>query len=357
MLSKDSSSIQALTAFVDISKPPMKWLFPFLLYLLAMYQLRVVRQLHSRKYLFPNHANLKKFRFLVCRLTSSAPASSYQYSSGNICTNIVSSNSPTVPNIVHFVYGLEKDPPFGLVEHLIVLATVRRIQPDKVYFHYCYTPKGVWWEHTKPLLTLNQVMSPVHVFGNPLNNVAHKADVVRLQVLSKYGGIYLDMDVLPLKKFDELRQFPMVLGQEGVNGNIGLANAVIIAHPSSAFLQQWFLEYRHFNDLVWNWFSVRLPKIMATEMPEEICVLNHTAFFDPLWTEDGIRELYYRDTGKDYSTGHYAVHFWGAEFKHGWENFTVSDIMKGPGIFHRLMRNFMDENNEIQHLIDIEKSK
>jgi hypothetical protein len=73
-----------------------------------------------------------------------------------------------------------------------------------------------------------------------LNHVAHKADVVRLEVLLKYGGIYLDMDVLALKSFDELRQFPMVLGQEGLDGFIGLANAVIVAHSSSSFLQQWF---------------------------------------------------------------------------------------------------------------------
>lgn len=156
--------------------------------------------------------------------------------------------------------------------------------------------------------------------------------------------------MFPLKDFGELRRFPMVLGQEGINGMIGLANAVIVAHSSSSFLHQWLLEYRHFNDFVWNWFSVRLPKIMSFEMSNSICVLNHTAFFDPLWTEEGIEELYYRDIGRNFYHGHYAVHFWGAEFKHGWENFTIRDIISGHGVFHRLLTDFIDEFDERKHL-------
>lgn len=212
----------AFTSLVDLSKNPMKWFFPVILYTLILYQLRIIGTLH--------------YLVVPSLVTKQVSSSSYQ----GICKNYVSPSSQRVPNIVHFVYGLEENPPFGIVEHLVVLAAIRRIRPEKVYFHYHFMPNGTWFEHTKPYLILNQVKSPQQIFGKPLNHVAHKADVVRLEVLLKYGGIYLDMDVLALKSFDELRQFPMVLGQEGLDGFIGLANAVIVAHSSSSFLQQWF---------------------------------------------------------------------------------------------------------------------
>lgn len=34
----------------------------------------------------------------------------------------------------------------------------------------------------------------------------HKSDFVRLQVLLDYGGMYLDLDAIPLKSFDKLRK-------------------------------------------------------------------------------------------------------------------------------------------------------
>jgi hypothetical protein len=65
-----------------------------------------------------------------------------------------------------------------------------------VYFHYHYEPSGFWWETIKPKLTLHQVSIPESIFGNPIHHFAHKADVIRLEVLLEYGGIYLDLDTI-----------------------------------------------------------------------------------------------------------------------------------------------------------------
>ena len=37
------------------------------------------------------------------------------------------------------------------------------------------------------------------IYGNEIEHFAHKADVIRLEVLRDYGGIYLDTDVLVIK--------------------------------------------------------------------------------------------------------------------------------------------------------------
>jgi len=70
-----------------------------------------------------------------------------------------------VPNIVHFVLVSEQSPPFSIVEHLVILAAKRRIQPEKIYFHYHQIPTGTWWELTKPHLVLNQVAVSCRLVG------------------------------------------------------------------------------------------------------------------------------------------------------------------------------------------------
>jgi len=165
-----------------------------------------------------------------------------------------------------------------------------------------------------------------------------------------------DLDVFALKSFDELRQFPMVLAQEGSDG---LSSAFIVAHTSSSFLRQWFQEFRHFNELSWNWFSIKIPKILSREMSDSICVLNETAVCDPLYVEEGLRELFKEDKGRNFYTGHFAVHFWHSAFQHAfkldWLNLTVKDIYSGNGLFYRLLRDFIDEFGERKHLEHIEQ--
>ncbi|CAO3621663.1 unnamed protein product [Cunninghamella echinulata] len=57
--------------------------------------------------------------------------------------------------------------------------------------------------HPKPYLTLHQVDLVPEIFGQPISHFAHQADIIRLDVLNEYGGIYLDMDVISLKPLDD----------------------------------------------------------------------------------------------------------------------------------------------------------
>lgn len=46
------------------------------------------------------------------------------------------------------------------------------------------------------------------VFGNPVWHYAHKADVIRLEALKEFGGIYLDVDVL-VTRGEKAELFPV----------------------------------------------------------------------------------------------------------------------------------------------------
>ncbi|CAO3607246.1 unnamed protein product [Mucor hiemalis] len=198
-----------------------------------------------------------------------------------------------IPKIVHFVYGLrDPEPTLDLIHYTAIKSAHDVLKPDKIMFHYHHMPVGENFERAKPMLSLRQVPLVTTVFDKPVTHYAHKADVVRLQVLEKYGGIYLDLDLISLKPIDHLLDREFVMAQEGVEGSIGLCNAMIMARPRSRFVQRWYSTYASFDSTNWNYHSVILPGNLAPFFPKEITVLNHTAYFWPLWDSHGLRALY-----------------------------------------------------------------
>lgn len=199
-----------------------------------------------------------------------------------------------IPKILHYTFGMARDfggKPWSLVHHVCLKSAVERITPDKTLFYYEFEPSGPWWELSRELITPVKIEAPREIFGRPLDHVAHRSDVVRLQQLIKHGGIYLDADVLVQRSFDDLLDHHAVLGQEGKDGQPGLANAVILAEPQSSFLRRWLEEYRSFQggppgSKFWNAHSVLLPQKLAQTYPSEITILPPTAFFWPLWTDE-----------------------------------------------------------------------
>jgi glycosyltransferase involved in cell wall biosynthesis len=239
-----------------------------------------------------------------------------------------SSLPPAIPNIIHFVFGLKEggDATFSFFNYAAVASALHVQRPEMVLLHYHTEPQGVFWDLVKPYVQLRRIRLFDSIFGNPITHYAHKADVVRLEALLEFGGIYLDIDVITLRPFDPLlltSGADMVMGQEGENGRIGLCNAVIIASKSSPFLRRWYDLYRTFDQSQWNYHSVVLPGEMAKRYPDEIAVLGSRAFFWPLWDDAGQR-LMFSSNEYDYADN-YAVHIWNSKhtgylsgFSMGW---------------------------------------
>jgi Glycosyltransferase sugar-binding region containing DXD motif len=222
-----------------------------------------------------------------------------------------------VPKILHYTFGMASDfggKPWSLVHYACLKSAVERITPDQVFLYYEFEPSGPWWELSRELITPVRIEAPREIFGRPLAHVAHRSDVVRLQKLIEHGGIYLDADVLVQRGFDDLLNHQTVLGQEGIDAQMGLANAVILAEPHSQFLLRWLEEYRSFRwDVAvretWNEHSVKLPARLAHAHPSEITVLPHTAFYWPLWIKEHLDWIF--ASNKPICLGQaYANHLW-----------------------------------------------
>jgi len=203
-----------------------------------------------------------------------------------------------IPKTLHFCFGLVadfQDKSWSLVHYACVKSAIWKIKPSAVYFYFEHEPSGPWWELTKPMITPVRVTAPTEIFGNRLVKAAHRADVLRLEKLMQFGGIYLDTDVLVVRDFGSLLNESCVLAQEGLDGSVGLCNAVIAAEIEAPFIRRWYETYRTFRGSegrqYYNEHAVRVPKQLALKHPGEITVLDHKAFFWPMWTDEHVKLL------------------------------------------------------------------
>jgi glycosyltransferase involved in cell wall biosynthesis len=201
-------------------------------------------------------------------------------------SRIVLNASPTVglndvPNIFHYVYGFKEPPvPFHFYQYLAVMSAIRLNNPTEVYFHYKFEPTGLWWDRLKPRIKLIPWTQDMLNISRCFVSYAHESDVVRLRALQKWGGVYLDIDMVSFRPIERGLHAEFGIGRQ--NSNVqhtsrarfqyyGLGNAAMISLPRSTFVHIWLESYSHFrscgHDENWDEHSVRLPADLFDEFP------------------------------------------------------------------------------------------
>ncbi|KAJ3055312.1 hypothetical protein HK097_010892 [Rhizophlyctis rosea] len=271
---------------------------------------------------------------------------------------------PATPRVVHYVFGLEADfggKNFGLMHYLSVESVVVNLQPTQIMWHYVYLPtdENFWWRNAKKFLTLNKIDQITRVFDKEIIHHAHKADVLRLQVVLRHGGIYLDSDMIIFRPFPpSFYSSGAIMAQEGAPDHfVGLCNAFIMAPPNDTFVTTWYNQYRTFNHSIWNYHSVQLPAHLWTAHPDTVRVLDHRKMFWPTWAPNHLDAalspkggLMVNDvTGKkewmkwDFmGSGQLGWHIWGqASWKKFLKNMTAHEVMVSDTGFNRAVRRFL----------------
>jgi hypothetical protein len=163
-----------------------------------------------------------------------------------------------------------------------ILSAVAVIKPEHIYFWYAHEPHGKWWDIVKPHLDLKKVVPPATIGSKPLKKVAHKADIVRMQKLMEYGGIYLDIDTICVRPIDDMLNNSMVMGEEG---DYGLCNAIMMANKNSPFLHKWWKDYESvFESDGWAEASVHYPRQLS-KTETSITIYPEDSFFKPSFYE------------------------------------------------------------------------
>ena len=279
-----------------------------------------------------------------------------------------------IPNIFHFIFGLSPDfggKPFGLVHYIAIKSCLNINRPDKVNFYFEYEPDNYYWSIIKKDLTLVKILAPDEFQGKKLNHVAHKADVLRLQILQSEGGVYMDLDTICVRPLGIHYDSKFIIGAQAKCDGIynfidklkvcknrrslwplieskeiyGLCNAVMMAEPNSEFVRVWLDTYNTFRstgrDEFWAEHSVEMPKSLAAIYPEFINILKYDSFHYPLFDEHGLELLF----TKNYSNRNaYVHHLWESL---SWDiylsNLTVEKILDTDSTYHNLAKKHISD--------------
>jgi Glycosyltransferase sugar-binding region containing DXD motif len=278
-----------------------------------------------------------------------------------------------IPNIFHFIFITEEGvgaKRLSLSHYLAVKSAVVVNKPETAYFHFNTEPVGEWWQEIKKLITPHQITAPDNFAGRQLYHVAHKSDVIRLQTLNQYGGIYLDLDTISVKPLTSLLSHRFVLGKElklpytpknarqrfkfylrkksGLAGKLseavsGICSAVILAEKESAFGTLWLDSYKTFRstgrDKYWNEHSGIVSYQLALQHPELVTLLGPTTFHYPLYNAEGLKKMFEEVNAFPEA---YLHHLWESfSWDQYLEKLTVEDIRNKNTTYNLIARQFV----------------
>ena len=221
--------------------------------------------------------------------------------------------SAPVPRLVHLAWYDRSRPVFRFHHVISVMSSLRFIRPQRIMFWHDGVPTGKWWQfirqkinESSTTLVMMQRNAPQKIFGKHIYYPEHQSDIVRLEAVMKYGGIYHDLDVVIVRPLDPLFCYNTTMGEELPRW---LCNAFLMSVANATFLRLWHDSYRNFMPYVWNYNSVVMPGLIAKDHPELIHVEKDT-IHKPNWEEHGLRQLYHPGVLYDWQSTNYAVHLW-----------------------------------------------
>ena len=212
---------------------------------------------------------------------------------GSVCIN----RKGNIPRSVFFV---KLGSHFGIVEWLAVISAIKFIKPDNITVFASEPLQGCWWNRARSFVNLEMVPKQAWVTklnGKSLTERAHKSDFLRLEMLYRRGGIYMDTDIIVQRSFDSLLNEQIVLAEE----NYGVPNvAVMVARKHSCFMCN-FMKHacQNFNG-GWRTHSVLTLRNMYSHewkhYNDAVLLNRRGGFFTFGWTE--LHELYEVDMEK-----------------------------------------------------------
>lgn len=203
-----------------------------------------------------------------------------------------------IPRIIHQIWLGNNKPPASL------MYSWRKLHPywDYRFWHDSNIPSGVC--------------------DTQLSNTTRlckRADIIRLEVLYQYGGVYADCDFLCLKEFDGLLDTPFFSGYqwEYKNGSGVICNALIGCEKHSPFILSLLKEIQNLtpkecaSHAAVNFTGPYLLSRMWKKNP--VGIIHPPSFFYPVSDKQFVNGKLPDDWQK-LSENSYALHFWGSQF-------------------------------------------
>ena len=185
-----------------------------------------------------------------------------------------------IPKIVHYVWYHEAQMTYSM--YLSILSALYIVRPERIYVHGDQLLKGQYWDKIKvhPKVIGIYRETPRQIYGNAILFTHHKSDVIRAEVLLKYGGIYLDWDVIWLKPVDDLLSagYDVILNYDHAPRNNfpnTINMGVVMAKPDAEYLKIWQKSYQDYRSDEFYYNPIEIPYKVYERYPWSVRVEKH----------------------------------------------------------------------------------
>ncbi|KAK7106105.1 uncharacterized protein [Littorina saxatilis] len=188
-----------------------------------------------------------------------------------------------IPRISHYVIldgGKDVSSELRFPHFLNILSALYVGGFERVYLHAETAPRGHWWEELAgENVTVVKADRPRSVYQTEVKVIQHVSDVLRAEILYKYGGAYQDFDVTWTKRVpDWLLAYPTVIDLE-VEYNKASSdwpdifnNGVILSRRHAPWLRHFLESMRDYRDDDWAYNSLRMSYRTFEHYPDTVYI-------------------------------------------------------------------------------------
>jgi hypothetical protein len=178
-----------------------------------------------------------------------------------------------IPKIIHFIYPwTERTRPWSLVNTLSVRSAIKTY-PDHKIIMWTNAPTRV------PMLPIEiqKCEIPSQFGGVQIEWPQYVSDVMRLDILYEYGGIYMDTDIISVRPFTPVDEDVLTISWEDTTME-SVCNAFMVTPPGNLFIKTWLDKMPEaLTYVTWAYGGVVLPKELALNcyLEDQRSVIDH----------------------------------------------------------------------------------
>lgn len=194
-----------------------------------------------------------------------------------------------IPKIVHLIYINQRE--LHSFNYKCINSVIKHMTDYQIWIHNDIEPDTEEWNLLKQNsnVYIKKIDRIKEYDGYKISHVQYEADIIRMNLLYEYGGIYLDLDIYMVKNIDSLLDnHSCYIAKETEDSII---NCAIISEPGNDFIKIWLQKFATgFRINNWGWHIRDLPNLLLNQNPHyiykyNIKILNYQNFCPVHWTE------------------------------------------------------------------------
>lgn len=164
--------------------------------------------------------------------------------------NLYTKNTNLIPKIIHLIYFKGRE--LKIYNYVCLLSILKFMPSYKIYIYNDIEPNNnIYWQKIKNIslekdskIEIIKSKKPIKYDGLDITSLQYAADIKRLEILYKYGGIYLDFDMLIFKNFENLIKDGDIFISYEHSTNKGFINSIIISKKNNEYIKKWLESFK-----------------------------------------------------------------------------------------------------------------